>query len=351
MSDKIKIGISIGDVNGIGLEVIIKTLADSRIMDYCTPIVYGHTKVASFHRKALNITDFQFNVITEPAQANAKRANMINCWEEDVKIEMGQSTETGGKYAFKSLERAVNDLVAGSIDALVTAPINKHNIQSDAFHFAGHTEYLQEKAGGQDSLMFLISDDLRVGVVTGHIPVNNIAQKVTQESILSKLKLMNESLKKDFWIRKPKIAVLGLNPHAGDNGLIGGEEIETIIPAIELAKASGILAMGPYAADGFFANGSYKKFDAVLAMYHDQGLIPFKQISFESGVNFTAGLNIVRTSPDHGTAYDIAGKDQASETSFREALFAAIHIVKNRKESAELAENPLVFAKLSRDRD
>jgi len=351
MSDKIKIGISIGDVNGIGLEVIIKTLADSRIMDYCTPIVYGHTKVASFHRKALNITDFQFNVITEPAQANAKRANMINCWEEDVKIEMGQSTETGGKYAFKSLERAVDDLVAGRIDALVTAPINKHNIQSDAFHFAGHTEYLQEKAGGQDSLMFLISDDLRVGVVTGHIPVNNIAQKVTQEGILSKLKMMNESLKKDFWIRKPKIAVLGLNPHAGDNGLIGNEEIETIIPAIEQAKASGILAMGPYAADGFFANGSYKKFDAVLAMYHDQGLIPFKQISFESGVNFTAGLNIVRTSPDHGTAYDIAGKDQASETSFREALFSAIHIVKNRKESAELAENPLIFAKLSRDRD
>lgn len=351
MSDKIKIGISIGDVNGIGLEVIIKTLADSRIMDYCTPIVYGHTKVASFHRKALNITDFQFNVIAEPAQANAKRANMINCWEEDVKIEMGQSTETGGKYAFKSLERAVNDLVAGNIDALVTAPINKHNIQSDAFHFAGHTEYLQEKAGAKDSLMFLISDDLRVGVVTGHIPVNDIAQKITQEGILSKLKMMNESLKKDFWIRKPKIAVLGLNPHAGDNGLIGGEEIETIIPAIELAKASGILAMGPYAADGFFANGSYKKFDAVLAMYHDQGLIPFKQISFESGVNFTAGLNIVRTSPDHGTAYDIAGKDQASETSFREALFAAIHIVKNRKESAELAENPLVFAKLSRDRD
>ncbi|WP_448701020.1 4-hydroxythreonine-4-phosphate dehydrogenase PdxA [Mucilaginibacter sp. AW1-3] len=351
MSDKIKIGISIGDVNGIGLEVIIKTLADSRILNYCTPIVYGHTKVASFHRKALNITDFQFNVITEAAQANAKRANMINCWEEDVKIEMGQSTETGGKYAFKSLEHAVNDLVAGSIDALVTAPINKHNIQSDAFNFAGHTEYLQERAGATDSLMFLVSDDLRVGVVTGHIPVNDIPQKVTQDSIISKLKLMNESLKKDFWIRKPKIAVLGLNPHAGDNGLIGGEEIATIIPAIEQAKAAGILAMGPYAADGFFANGAYKQFDAVLAMYHDQGLIPFKQISFESGVNFTAGLNIVRTSPDHGTAYDIAGKDQASETSFREALFAAIHIVKNRKESAELAENPLVFAKLSRDRD
>ena len=351
MSEKIKVGISIGDVNGIGLEVIIKTLSDTRIMDYCTPIVYGHTKVASFHRKALNITEFSFNVIENPSQANPKRANMINCWEEDVKIELGQATPTGGKYAFISLERAVSDLVAGNIDALVTAPINKHNIQSETFHFAGHTEYLQERAGAKDSLMFLVSDDLRVGVVTGHIPVNDIPQNITQESIVSKLKMMNDSLKKDFWIRKPKIAVLGLNPHAGDNGLIGGEEISTIIPAIEQAKGMGILAMGPYAADGFFANGSYTKFDAVLAMYHDQGLIPFKQIAFETGVNFTAGLNIVRTSPDHGTAYDIAGKDQASESSFREALFSAIHIVRNRKESAQLAENPLTFSKLSRDRD
>jgi len=351
MSDKIKIGISIGDVNGIGLEVIIKTLADNRILEYCTPIVYGHTKVASFHRKALSVPEFQFNIINEASQANPKRANMINCWDEDVKIELGVANETGGKYAFRSLERAVNDVVAGHIDALVTAPINKHNIQNDNFKFAGHTEYLQERAGAQDSLMFLVSDDLRVGVVTGHIPVNDIPQKVTKENILSKLKLMNESLKKDFWIRKPKIAVLGLNPHAGDNGLIGDEEISTIVPALEEARAAGILAMGPYAADGFFANGSYKKFDAVLAMYHDQGLIPFKQIAFETGVNFTAGLNIVRTSPDHGTAYDIAGKDQASESSFREALFLALHVVKNRKEQAELTENPLVFSKLSRDRD
>jgi 4-hydroxythreonine-4-phosphate dehydrogenase len=351
MSEKIKVGISIGDVNGIGLEVILKTLADTRIMDYCTPIVYGHTKVASFHRKALNITEFSFNVIDNPSQANPKRANMINCWEEDVKIELGQSTETGGKYAFISLERAVNDLVAGNIDALVTAPINKHNIQSDTFKFAGHTEYLQERAGAADSLMFLVSDDLKVGVVTGHIPVNDIPAKVTQASIVSKLKLMNESLKKDFWVRKPKIAVLGLNPHAGDNGLIGNEEQTTIIPAIAQATESGIFAMGPYPADGFFANGAYTKFDAVLAMYHDQGLIPFKQIAFETGVNFTAGLNIVRTSPDHGTAYDIAGKDQASEISFREALFSAIHIIRNRRESAELAENPLGFTKLSRDRD
>jgi 4-hydroxythreonine-4-phosphate dehydrogenase len=351
MSDKLKIGISIGDVNGIGLEVIIKTLADARILDYFTPIVYGHTKVASFHRKALDMGDFSFNVINTPAEAHPKRANMINCWEEDVKIELGETTETGGKYAFISLERATNDLLAGELDALVTAPINKHNIQSDSFHFPGHTEYLQERAGGKDSLMFLVSDDLRVGVVTGHVPVTEIASKISQESIISKLKLMNESLKKDFWIRKPKIAVLGLNPHAGDNGLIGNEEQTTIIPAIEQAKASGLLVMGPYAADGFFANGAYKNFDAVLAMYHDQGLIPFKHIAFENGVNFTAGLSIVRTSPDHGTAYDIAGKNLASEISFREAMFTAMHIVKNRRESAELAENTLAFGKLSRDRD
>lgn len=351
MSDKLKIGISIGDVNGIGLEVIIKTLADAKILEYCTPIVYGHTKVASFHRKSLNLNDLNFNVISTPADAHGKRANMINCWEEDVKIELGRSTETGGKYAFLSLERAATDLVTGAIDALVTAPINKHNIQNDNFKFAGHTEYLQERAGGKDSLMFLVSQDLKVGVVTGHVPVGDVAQKVTIEGIVSKLKLMNDSLKKDFWVRKPKIAVLGLNPHAGDNGLIGNEEQTTIIPAINEAKALGILALGPYAADGFFANGSYKKFDAVLAMYHDQGLIPFKQIAFEDGVNFTAGLNVVRTSPDHGTAYDIAGKNEASEISFREALFSAIHIVKHRRESAELTENTLTFTKLSRDRD
>lgn len=252
MSEKLKIGISIGDVNGIGLEVIIKTLSDPKILDYCTPIVYGHTKVASFHRKALNLSDFSFNVVAAPDQVNPKRANLINCWEEDVKIELGQSTANGGKYAFLSLEKAVTDLVAGSIDALVTAPINKHNIQSDSFNFAGHTEYLQERAGGQDSLMFLVSDDLKVGVVTGHIPVGEIAQKININGIVSKLKLMNESLKKDFWIRKPKIAVLGLNPHAGDNGLIGSEEQNVITPAINEAQALGILAMGPYAADGFF---------------------------------------------------------------------------------------------------
>jgi 4-hydroxythreonine-4-phosphate dehydrogenase len=349
--EKLKIGISIGDVNGIGLEIIIKTLADSKIFDYCTPIVYGHTKVASFYRRSAEVAELNFNVITHASNAALKRANMINCWTEDVKIEPGVTNKEAGKYAFMSLERAVNDLLAGDIDALVTAPINKDTIQSEAFNFPGHTEYLQYRAGANDSLMFLISDTLRVGVVTGHIPVAKVSEGITTEKILSKLRMMDASLRKDFWIRKPKIAVLGLNPHASDNGLIGNEEAEKIIPAIEEARSNDILALGPYAADGFFANGTYLQFDAVLAMYHDQGLIPFKQIAFESGVNYTAGLSFVRTSPDHGTAFDIAGKSQASEVSFREALFAAIHIVKHRRETAELNEHPLAFSKLSRDRD
>jgi len=349
--EKLKIGISIGDVNGIGLEIIIKTLADSKIFDYCTPIVYGHTKVASFYRRAADVAELNFNVITEAVNAQPKRANMINCWTEDVKIEPGIANKEVGKYAFMSLERAVNDLLAGHIDALVTAPINKDTIQSEDFNFPGHTEYLQHRAGADDSLMFLVSDTLRVGVVTGHIPVTKVSESITTAGILAKLRLMNASLRNDFWIRKPKIAVLGLNPHASDNGLIGNEEAEKIIPAIEEARSNDILAMGPYAADGFFANGTYLQFDAVLAMYHDQGLIPFKQIAFESGVNFTAGLSFVRTSPDHGTAFDIAGKNQASEVSFREALFAAIHIVKHRRETAVLNENPLAFSKLTRDRD
>jgi 4-hydroxythreonine-4-phosphate dehydrogenase len=355
MSEKYKIGISIGDVNGIGLEIILKTLADSRIYDYCTPIVYGHTKVASFYRRTTHIEELTFTVINHPSEANGRRdhkkPSMINCWEEDVKIEPGIINAEVGKYSFMSLERATTDLLNGDIDALVTAPINKDTIQNEEFNFPGHTEYLQHRGGAGESLMFLVSDTLKVGVVTGHIPVAKVAESITAEKILAKLKLMDSSLRNDFWIRKPKIAVLGLNPHAGDNGLIGDEELKVIIPAIEEARAANILAFGPYPADGFFANGSYLQFDAVLAMYHDQGLIPFKQIAFESGVNFTAGLGFVRTSPDHGTAYDIAGKNKASEVSFREAIFSAMHIVKHRRETAELHENPLVFAKLSRDRD
>ncbi|RZK39410.1 MAG: 4-hydroxythreonine-4-phosphate dehydrogenase PdxA [Pedobacter sp.] len=341
MSDKVKIGISIGDVNGIGLEVILKTLSESRILDYCTPIVYGNTKVSSFHRKALHISDFTFNVISSADQANPRKANMINCWEEDVKIELGKNTESGGKYAFISLEKATDDLLSGAIDALVTAPINKHNIQSDNFNFPGHTEYLQERAGSKDVLMFLISEELKVGVVTGHIPVMDVPKSIDKDKIVKKLQLINESLKKDFWIEKPKIAVLGLNPHASDNGLLGKEEAEIISPAIQEAFDKGIICFGPYPADGFFGNSTYKKFDAVLAMYHDQGLIPFKTIAFETGVNYTAGLKFVRTSPDHGTGFDIAGKGLADPTSFTEALFSAIHITRHRKEQEKLLGNQL----------
>ncbi|TXI15056.1 MAG: 4-hydroxythreonine-4-phosphate dehydrogenase PdxA [Pedobacter sp.] len=351
MHDKIKVGISIGDVNGIGLELIIKSLANNRVLEYCIPIVYGHTKVASFHRKTLGIQGFTFQVINQASQAQDKLPNMINCWDEDVKIDLGVANETGGKYALKSLERAVDDLLAGQIDALITAPISKHTIQSDAFQFVGHTEYLQARTNASDSLMFLLAEDIRVGVVTGHIPVRDIAKKITKEQILSKLSLMNTSLKTDFWVQKPKIAVLGLNPHAGDDGLIGDEEQKIIIPALAEANNNRILAFGPYSADGFFANHSYQKFDAVLAMYHDQGLIPFKQIAFHQGVNFTAGLPIVRTSPDHGTGFDIAGKNQASESSFLEALFMAINIVKHRMENEILTSNPLKMSKLSKDRD
>jgi len=351
MSEKIKIGITIGDVNGIGLEVIIKSLVDSRVLEYFTPIVYGSTKVASFHRKAIGIQDFSFNVISSPEQANSKRPNMINCWQEDVKITLGEQNEVGGKYAFLSLERAVEDLNAGKIDALVTAPINKHNIQQDGFEFPGHTEYLQAKTASEDVLMFMISDELRIGVVTGHIPVKEIAGNITQESIVEKLKMMNQSLRTDFWIQKPKIAVLGLNPHAGDNGLIGTEDDEIIRPAIEKATQEGVFCFGPYPADGFFASDTYTKFDGVLAMYHDQGLIPFKHIASRKGVNFTAGLPVVRTSPDHGTGYDIAGKNIASHESFMEAIFTAVHIVNRRREQAELSANPLAFRRLSRDRD
>lgn len=351
MSEKLKVGISIGDINGIGMEVIIKALSNPHIFQYFTPIVYGSTKVSSFYRKTLGNNDFSFNVINSPDRAHDRRPNMINCWQEEVKIEVGQQTEEGGKYAFLSLERATNDLLSGDIDVLVTAPINKNNIQQEGFEFPGHTEYLQSRSEANGVLMFMISDDLRIGVATGHIPIKDIASQITQETIIQKLRLMNQSLKQDFWITKPKIAVLGLNPHAGDKGLIGSEDEEIIIPAIKKAKEEGVFCFGPYAADGFFADNTYTKFDAVLAMYHDQGLIPFKHIAARGGVNFTAGLPFVRTSPDHGTGYDIAGKNIASESSFLEAIFTGVHIFKRRKEQGELVKNQLSVKRLSRDRD
>lgn len=348
--EKIIVGISQGDINGIGLEVIIKTFLEPQMLEICTPVVFGSAKTTMYHRKALNIEDFSFNQIKEFSEINYKRANIINVYEEDVNIELGKQTDLGGKYAFKSLEAASIALSQGKIDVLVTAPINKENIQSPEFKFAGHTEYLDEKFGDGNSLMFLVSDGLRVAVVTGHIPVTQVASALTSEKILKKIQVLNKSLIQDFEIRKPKIAVLGLNPHAGDNGVIGNEEQQIIIPAINKAKEEGILAYGPYPADGFFGNGSYKKFDAVLAMYHDQGLIPFKTIAFNAGVNFTAGLPVVRTSPDHGTAYDIAGKNLASEESFRKAIYTAIDIYRTRKHYGEITSNPLKINPIKRER-
>ncbi|MES2286400.1 MAG: 4-hydroxythreonine-4-phosphate dehydrogenase PdxA [Bacteroidota bacterium] len=348
--EKIIVGISQGDINGIGLEVIIKTFLDPQMLEVCTPVIFGSNKTASFHRKALNIEDFSFNLIKDISEINHKRANIINVYEEDVVIELGAQTEAGGKYALKSLEAAAYALSQNQIDVLVTAPINKENIQSPDFKFPGHTEYLDEKFGTGNSLMFLVSDNLRVAVVTGHIPVTRVAQELTTEKIIKKLQVLNNSLIQDFSIRKPKIAVLGLNPHAGDNGVIGNEEQQIIIPAINKTKEEGMLVYGPYPADGFFGNGTYKNFDAVLAMYHDQGLIPFKTIAFNSGVNFTAGLPIVRTSPDHGTAYDIAGKNVASEESFRRAVYMAVDIYKTRTQYEEMTSNPLSISLKKRDR-
>ncbi len=339
--EKIKIGITQGDINGIGYELIIKTLLDNRILDFCTPIVYGSAKVLAYHRKVLNVTNFSLNNVKSIDDINPKRGNVINCTDEEIRVELGKSTSEGGNAAFTALECAITDLKANKIDVLLTAPINKDNIQSDKFKFPGHTEYLQEKFDSKDVLMLLVSDTLRVGVVTGHIPVAKISEAITQEAIIEKLRILNKSLIQDFSIRKPKIAVLGLNPHAGDNGVIGSEELDIIIPAIEQARNENIMAIGPYPADGLFGSSTFMKFDAILAMYHDQGLAPFKALAFDSGVNFTAGLPIIRTSPAHGTAYDITGQNIADINSFKQALYLAIDVYKNRKENIELNKNSL----------
>ncbi len=341
MSDKIKIGISQGDINSISYEVIIKTLMDSRILEMCTPIIYGSPKVAAYHRKVLNIENFSLNNISSVDQVHTKRTNIIDCFEEELKVELGKSTEIAGKASFVALEKATDDLKAGVIDALITGPINKDNIQSEQFSFPGHTDYLREKFEAEDVLMFLISGDLRVGVVVGHVAVKDIPNLITKESVLKKINIINDTLKQDFGIRKPKIAVLGLNPHAGDNGLIGKEEIEYITPAIDEARNNGIMALGPFPADGLFGSGDYKHYDAILAMYHDQGLAPFKALSFDSGVNYTAGMSVIRTSPAHGTAYGIAGQNKASAESFRNALYMAIDTFRKRKEYKNLIKNSL----------
>lgn len=334
-------GISHGDINGIGYEVIIKALMDITANDICIPIVYGSPKVAAYHRKALNINNFSFNNIRTPEEAKARKANMINCLDDNVRVELGKSTEQGGEAAFVSLEKAVTDLKNGKIDVLITAPIDKKNIQSENFHFNGHTEYLKSKAGTDDVLMFMVCESLKIGVATGHVPLNMVPGLITKELLMSKLRLMNQSLILDFAVRKPQIAVFGLNPHAGDNSLLGREETEIIIPAIQQANHEGILAFGPYPADGFFGAGSFSKFDGILAMYHDQGLAPFKALSFDTGVNFTAGLPFIRTSPVHGTAFQIAGRGEASESSFRQAVYLACDIFRNRQMYKEITNNPL----------
>lgn len=330
MENKITIGITHGDINGIGYEIILKALEDSRMLDLCIPVVYGSPKVAAFYRKITG-SNLTFNLITTAENANDKHVNMVNCCDDEIKVEMSQSTKMAGEAAFAALEKAVSDLKNGTIDALVTAPINKHNIQSANFHFPGHTEYLEEAFGQKgDALMMLISGNLRIAVATGHVPISKVAENLSTESILQKLRIFNKSLQSDFGIRRPRLAVLGLNPHAGDECLLGNEENEIIKPAITAALEEGIICNGPLPSDGFFGSDSYKKYDGILAMYHDQGLIPFKLIAMDSGVNFTAGLDIVRTSPDHGTAYDITGQNKASENSLRQAIYSAIDICRQR---------------------
>lgn len=334
------IGISCGDINGIGPEVIIKALSDNRILEQCTPVIFGSNKLINFYRKAAGEQQFNYQVIKEFSRINHKQVNVFTCWEEDVTITPGQLNETGGKYAILSLMAAADALKAGHIQGLVTAPIHKKNVQSETFNYTGHTPFLKEIAGADDVLMLLYTEELRVALVTEHVPLNDVAQYITRQTLLSKLRLLHNSLRKDFGIDKPKIAVLGLNPHAGDEGLIGAEEEEIIKPTLKEAKLQ-MMVFGPYSADAFFARRSYRQFDAVLALYHDQGLIPFKTLAMGEGVNFSAGLPFVRTSPDHGTGFDIAGRNMADPTSFLTALFGCLDILSNRAAYEERTRNPL----------
>lgn len=341
IDNKPVIGFTCGDINGIGIELLIKTLGDNRILDICTPIIFGNNKVINFYRKNFADIHINFTIIKDLGRINFKQLNLYNCWEEEVVINPGILNETGGKYAISSLTMAVQALKEKKIDGLVTAPIHKSNTQSQTFNFTGHTPYLKSVYGAADVAMFMIAENMKVALLTEHVAVQEIAKHITRENIISKLQLMNDSLKRDFNINKPRIAVLGLNPHAGDEGLIGKEEEEIIKPAVKEAKHRDIFCFGPYPADAFFARGQYEKFDGILAMYHDQGLIPFKSLAIGEGVNYTAGLPGVRTSPDHGVAFDIAGQGKADESSFREAIYKCIDIVNGRKEYDEQHKNPL----------
>ena len=331
------VGITQGDGNGIGYEVIIKALADSRILESFTPVIYGSSKIYGFYRKQIHdIEPADTNVISSAKDVHPKRINIVNCLPDNVYVEPGQATPESAKAAIRSLQAAVRDIKDGPIDVLVTAPINKRAMVSEGFGYTGHTEYLQKEFGCADVAMFMVSEQLRIGVVTGHIPLKDVAASLTKERILGKLRLMDKSLRRDFGIDAPKIAVLGLNPHCGDGGLLGDEEQSVILPAVQAAQAEGILAFGPYSPDGYFGMGHYGKFDATLAMYHDQGLAPFKALSFQDGVNFTAGLPIVRTSPDHGTAYELAGRDQADPHSMMCSIYTAIDILRSREDYDDL---------------
>lgn len=334
------IGFTCGDLNGIGLELIIKSLSDSRLLDFMVPVIFANHKAINFYSKGIPDLQMTFTTAPDLDKLNPKQVNLIQCWEEDAAIQPGELTEIGGKYALISLEKAVAALKNKKIDGLVTAPIHKKNIQSPNFNFSGHTPYLQHAFGNVENLMLLVAENLRMALVTEHLTIQDIAQHITKDKIKQKLQILHKSLQKDFGVDKPRIAVLALNPHAGDDGLIGKEEIEIIQPAIKEAKQQ-MLVYGPYSADAFFARGQHEKFDAVLAMYHDQGMIPFKSLAFGEGVNFTAGLPIVRTSPDHGTAFDIAGKDKADASSFTASIFECIRIIHAREGYRDMRLNPL----------
>lgn len=345
------IGITTGDLNGIGIELIIKTLSDSRITEHCTPVVFASNKVINYYRRIVTDHNLVFTSTKDLTKLNPKQVNIFNCWEEEVPMQPGALTETGGKYAIRSLMVATQCLKDGQLNALLTAPIHKGNTQLPDFPYTGHTPFLKDKFGVRDVLMLLYNEQLRVALATEHIPVSKIAATITRELLQYKLQLLRETLIRDFGVDKPKIAVLGLNPHAGDSGHIGGEDVSIIKPVIEQQMQQNHMVYGPYSADAFFARHNYRSFDAVLAMYHDQGLIPFKTLAGETGVNYTAGLPIVRTSPDHGTAFDIAGKNLADPTSFQHALFQAIQLLRQRETYAANTANPLRRGKVEKEKD
>ena len=335
------IGISVGDLNGIGIEIIIKTFSDSRILELCTPIVFASNKVINFYKKSIPEINLNYLSIKDISKANPKQLNIFTVWEEDVEIIPGQMTELGGKYGVKSLQAAVAALKEKTIDALVTAPLNKFTMQSSEFNFTGHTPFLKQAFNADDVLMLMIAENMKVALLTEHLAIMDVAKNINKDQIIKKINLLKNSLIKDFGIERPRIAVLGLNPHAGDEGLVGKEEKEIIRPAILESKKNDCIVMGPYSADAFFARGNHEKFDAVLAMYHDQGLIPFKSLALGEGTNFTAGIPAIRTSPDHGTAFDIAGKNIADESSFRAAIFSAIDIFDIRNHYRDMRKNPI----------